>query len=669
MKKARNVFLLLGVLALSLAGCGSSGGNSSSISSSSSDISSSESTSSTPSSSSSESTSSYTPPTHVHVPSENYYSNSKNHWKKCVECGNHLDEAPHTFGEWEVIKEATKSEEGLQKRECTVCGYSESNTIPKKVEKTINLTIDNPNGGVLESTSLTGYVGADVTATVSLNSGYSFDGWYDRRSKLSDKQTYTFTLLETTPDLKAKIITNEVNYKVEHYQGWTDDYDYKHVEEDDEILSGKTSSMTAAVAKNYDGFTALPIDQQVIAGDGSTVVKVYYDRNVYRFDLTNDDPEHSEIITPRYTGGYIPFGTIIPLFISVPDIEYEFAGWYANGELLYKTPLAMYVMPKNSVDLHAVVVKSGHTVYTVRHFLETYDGNMVEDEASRQILNGVIDSLTEAEPIDYEHYIPQAFEQKLIASTGNTVVDIYYTVKKYDLNVTDSTDYTITVDPNHPTIEYNREITLAAEVNKPGYEFDHFLFSNGSYEEVISENPCTYTMVGHTVNVEVVMRPKLVDYTIKIFTQPLELQDVTKIDQYVEIGSGTEKGYVDEKAIASTYADKYCPPVGYQLYSYDDDNVIGPTGATAALYYSRMPYKVTAVSPTSGVATFSPSINGETYRHGDKITFTANVQPGYKVSQWALRTSSGYKYYNNVNTIEVEVTETILSLSLTAVLA
>ena len=48
-----------------------------------------------------------------------------------------------------------------------------------------------------------------------------------------------------------------------------------------ETQKGKTGSETKAAAKKYDGFTAETITQQTIAGDGSTIVNVYYKRNVY----------------------------------------------------------------------------------------------------------------------------------------------------------------------------------------------------------------------------------------------------------------------------------------------------------------------------------------------------------------------------------------------------
>ena len=46
-------------------------------------------------------------------------------------------------------------------------------------------------------------------------------------------------------------------------------------------MSGAAGSQTTATAKSYEGFTAQTITQETIAGDGSTIVNVYYKRDVY----------------------------------------------------------------------------------------------------------------------------------------------------------------------------------------------------------------------------------------------------------------------------------------------------------------------------------------------------------------------------------------------------
>ena len=56
----------------------------------------------------------------------------------CKDCGEKLESGTvipatgHSFGEYEVVKEPTSTEEGLKSRTCGVCGKVESVTIPKK---------------------------------------------------------------------------------------------------------------------------------------------------------------------------------------------------------------------------------------------------------------------------------------------------------------------------------------------------------------------------------------------------------------------------------------------------------------------------------------------------------------------------------------------------------
>ena len=70
-----------------------------------------------------------------------------------------------------------------------------------------------------------------------------------------------------------------------HFLENADDDGYSS--KDIETRTGATGSQTAAAAKSYTGFTAQTITQATIAGDGSTIVKVYYTRNVYEVKFYN----------------------------------------------------------------------------------------------------------------------------------------------------------------------------------------------------------------------------------------------------------------------------------------------------------------------------------------------------------------------------------------------
>uniref|UniRef100_UPI003A8D536C InlB B-repeat-containing protein n=1 Tax=Hominenteromicrobium sp. TaxID=3073581 RepID=UPI003A8D536C len=107
---------------------------------------------------------------------------------------------------------------------------------------------------------------------VPTRSGYTFDGWY------IDGQKVTSVSAEATVTAHWKA-NSETEYTVIHWQENANDNEYSS--KDIEKKTGATNSTTDAKAKSYPGFKAQEITQKTIAGDGSTIVNVYYKRNVY----------------------------------------------------------------------------------------------------------------------------------------------------------------------------------------------------------------------------------------------------------------------------------------------------------------------------------------------------------------------------------------------------
>ena len=108
--------------------------------------------------------------------------------------------------------------------------------------------------------------------TTATRSGYTFGGWYQ------DGQLVTQVSAAAT--LEAHwIAATETKYTVIHWQENANDNEYSFKES--ETKTGTTNELTAAQAKSYEGFTAKTVEQQTIAGDGSTIVNVYYKRNEY----------------------------------------------------------------------------------------------------------------------------------------------------------------------------------------------------------------------------------------------------------------------------------------------------------------------------------------------------------------------------------------------------
>ena len=51
------------------------------------------------------------------------------HWKEC-RCGEKTEVGNHTFGDWTITKEPTTTETGSRERTCSVCKYTQEETIP-----------------------------------------------------------------------------------------------------------------------------------------------------------------------------------------------------------------------------------------------------------------------------------------------------------------------------------------------------------------------------------------------------------------------------------------------------------------------------------------------------------------------------------------------------------
>ena len=83
-------------------------------------------------------------PQHQHQWSSAWTYNNTNHWHDCTASGCTLSNAadkygyaPHSFGAWRTVKEATATTEGLMEHQCQ-CGYKESKTIPVKTQTQCN---------------------------------------------------------------------------------------------------------------------------------------------------------------------------------------------------------------------------------------------------------------------------------------------------------------------------------------------------------------------------------------------------------------------------------------------------------------------------------------------------------------------------------------------------
>lgn len=189
------------------------------------------------------------------------------------------------------------------------------------------ITFDS-NGGS-EVASITQGYGTSVTAPAApTKTGYTFNGWSPAVPSTMPLNGRT-CVAQWTPNINTA-------YTVEHY--WQNINDDNYTLHETVNMTGTTDAATEAVAKNYTGFEAvLPFEQGTVAPDGSTVVKIYYNRETYliKWEVKlNGEQEAYKEETLRY--GAMPSYGSTPAKEQSESEVYAFSGWSPSPYLVDK---------------------------------------------------------------------------------------------------------------------------------------------------------------------------------------------------------------------------------------------------------------------------------------------------------------------------------------------
>ena len=173
-------------------------------------------------------------------------------------------------------------------------------TLYAKVEKGYWITFDANGGSYTAPVFYANGTAAAAPVTNPTLPGYSFDGWYLDKDCTNPAN---FSEITTSTTVYAGWKAADTTYTVIHWQENADDNGYSYVTSD-EKQPGASGTQTAATAKSYPGFTAQAITQETIAGDGSTIVNVYYKRNIYSVKFYSSGYGSSEYEELRITAKY-----------------------------------------------------------------------------------------------------------------------------------------------------------------------------------------------------------------------------------------------------------------------------------------------------------------------------------------------------------------------------
>lgn len=305
---------------------------------------------------------------------------------------------------------------------------SESITLYAKWIKICHVQFET-NGGSEVTALDTAIISA---APESTRTGYVLLGWY-KESELQNQISFPYVLTSDSTFYAKWIANTDTIYKVEHYKQntalETNLESYVYVES--ENLAGKTDSLTQAVPKTYDGFIADLYYQTKIAADGSTVVRIYYNRRKYIVSF-NSNGGTGEAITQEFY-----YGCPQPLTEnSFLNTGYVFVGWSssASGKVEYSNKSKFET--SRDITLYAVWNEPKTVTYKVQHYKQTTSlGNNYElVTGDTQNLSGKTGEKTQAAAKTYTGFTAKSFSQVTINESGNSVVKIYYDRNTYTVS-------------------------------------------------------------------------------------------------------------------------------------------------------------------------------------------------------------------------------------------
>ncbi|MDL2215659.1 VWA domain-containing protein [Ruminococcaceae bacterium OttesenSCG-928-N02] len=266
-------------------------------------------------------------------------------------------------------------------------------------------------------------------------------------------------------------------YTVQHYQeSLTTPGVFVHVTADDENLTGTTgatATWTAKTTAQYPGFTYAKTKTETensgvtIAGNGSTIVKVYYTRNgntAYRVEHYLETPNAPGTYTFREGVNYNNGRT--GATIEINDVKIAYAG-YTLITGAPTTALADRVINGNGTTVIKLYYSADTVAYTVEHYLQNPSGAYTLKDTENK--TGKTDTVLQTNTFvrttytgyTYSHTVPTT--TATIAANGQMVIKIYYdanTNVQYVVNhYLQNGDGTWPISPSFPAVTYNNGTT------------------------------------------------------------------------------------------------------------------------------------------------------------------------------------------------------------------
>lgn len=322
------------------------------------------------------------------------------------------------------------------------------------IERTLHIEWSDPanvqyyafdsNGGSYVPMIVTGK-GAAITAPAApVKQGYTFAGWY---SDSDLRQSYAIpAVMPAFSGTKGMMLyakwepAHDTPYRVEHY---LQELNGTYTKANDDLCTGTTLERTAVSPRtgtvdgvNYDNYACAGVAQQTIKADGSTVVRVYYERKSYDVTFTYGTFRSAELPDIVYTIKY--GGTAYAPALALQGYTFEgFEGFTADAQ-------SGGVTVTGDMSFAAQWLPRDDTPYRIERYAQRVDGVegylLIDDERAIESRTGMTGS-----PIDFGAWSKDGFTydhaevngstvpSAAIGADGKTVVKLYYDRARCDL--------------------------------------------------------------------------------------------------------------------------------------------------------------------------------------------------------------------------------------------